>query len=104
VAEEVAAVAVIAGRAPVAEVGVALEVAALGYGAVVVVAAGLQCVVGAVAAVAPAGKAAVVGAGILIATSKVVVAGQSSGGDITAVFGTGLGDGVSGAGNGIHTV
>ena len=40
----------------------------------------------------PAGKVAVVGAGILIATSKVVVAGQSSGGDTTAVFGTGLVD------------
>jgi hypothetical protein len=102
VAEEVAAVAVIAGRAPVAEVEAAPAVAALGYGAVVLAAAGLQCVVG--AAVAPAGKAAVVGAGILIATSKVVVAGRSSGGDTTAEFGTGLVDGVSGAGNGIHTV
>ena len=103
-AEEEVAVAVIAGRAPVAEVGAAPEVAALGYGVVVLAAAGLQCVVGAVAAVAPAGKAAVVGAGILIATSKVGVAGQSSGGDTTAVFGTGLAEGVSGAGNGIHTV
>ena len=45
----------------------------------------------------PAGKV-VVGAGILIATSRVVVAGQSLGGDTTAVFGTGLVDGVSGAG------
>ena len=59
---------------------------------------------GAVAVVVPAGKVAVVGAGILIATSKVAVAGQSSGGDTTGVFGTGLVDGVSGAGNGIHTV
>ena len=38
------------------------------------------------------------GAGILIATSREVVAGQSLGGDTTAVFGTGLVDGVSGAG------
>ena len=96
------AVAVNPGRVPAAVVGAAPAVAALGYGAVVLAAAGLQCVVG--AAVAPAGKAAVVGAGILIATSKVVVAGRSSGGDTTAEFGTGLVDGVSGAGNGIHTV
>ena len=85
------------GRAPAAVVAAPAE-AARECVAAVVAGAGLQCV-GAVAA-APAGKV-VVGAGILIATSKVVAAGQSSGGDTTAVFGTGLVDDASGAGTGI---
>jgi hypothetical protein len=89
------------GRAPAAVVGAAPAAAARGSGAVEAAVEALQCV-GAVVVAAPAGKVAVVGAGILIATFKVGV-GRSWVGDTMAVFGTGLVDGVFGAGNGIPT-